>query len=138
MSAVRLIESRGAEVRLSPSGGLVLSGLDSIPADDARELLEYAKGNKAALVDELAEAQVKESRAALGELLAILDRESGLALHFYQLKPVPAFALIEMSQEATAAFSEAFPVFLKAVDAIAADAPELARQGGQGYLLGGV
>ena len=60
MSVLSLLRTHGVQVR-SVDGELRLSGLGPLPADQARQLVNYARQNKAAILAEV-EAQAEHPK----------------------------------------------------------------------------
>lgn len=135
MSAVRHLQEQGVELQLTRAGSVKLFGLDQMPYQSASDLVEYAKAKKGAIVEELQEQGLQDSQRALNQLLALLQGDGRIALHFYQIRPIPTFSLIEIETVEPEAFFEAYVLFLKAADAISREALQLVRKCGQGHLL---
>lgn len=53
MNVITSLENMGLVVRIGDAGDLVLSGLQSLSAEDRRVAVDMAKGNKPAIMEEL-------------------------------------------------------------------------------------
>ena len=67
MTATALLHAHGVQVARYPDGGLKLAGLGSLPPEEARRLVAYARAHKAEILAEMkAEEEHPAERYAQG------------------------------------------------------------------------